>query len=108
MSEPYQPGQEVNVIEGGEKFNVRGQEFSLDLLEASFAFQDIQANLKPDQNSRHYYQGCADWIEQKTGIKVTLGEADVINRQIDILYERRKRFFLDALESTRTSPSSTE
>jgi hypothetical protein len=96
-------------IPEAERFSVREQEFSLDLLESSYAFRDIANRIGADGNHRDYLVAVVAWVKGKTGVELQLTEADYLSTQLDILYAQKKRQQGEALRVVfePTSPNGT-
>lgn len=94
----------VHQVPAAEKFTVRGQTFELHLLDTIYDLQDMA---KEHPERRDYLGIFRDWIKTKTGVELSLGEADDLSDQLELLYAKKKYAVRDAYASIARLPSST-
>ena len=79
----------VHHAPGRDCFAVEAGEFELDVLEAVYAFRDLAAEVK-DGSQRDYVIKVQDWVRSRTGVSLTLFEADWLSDQVELLLTQKK------------------
>lgn len=87
-------------------FEVDGQEFSMDIVEALRRMQEIADNCK-ELTKFEYLDSVICWIEAEHGIRLSLSQARSLWAQIPDAYEVFLSKHAGGFNGVRKSPSST-
>lgn len=98
----------VQEIPGPMRFSVRGQSFSLDLLDTIYTLHDIaEEDAKHGRTHREYLGHVIQHVQATAGVNLTYGEADWLNDQLEIEFARAKKKRRDLIADALSLPSST-
>lgn len=100
---------EVKEIPSGSRFVVRGQPFTLDLLDTIYALGDVADRIRQEGGSqRAYLSEVIALLQEITGVTLTYGEADWLNDELELQYAAAKKKRRDSIAAALTSPSSSD
>lgn len=89
-------------------FAVGEERFTLDVLDAIYRCRDLYAEAaerakalpeerRDEATARGYLEGVVAWLEQERGVSLTLGQADWLTDQLELLHAKKKRERADAI-----------